>query len=184
MATAFNYNIKYTDKGFLIFLDEILLAISEKSCENIWHTNIKISGEVYIITKPRKLNSPVCIHDMNAGEKSGSISVPLFPFFFRKSVFFRESKPSITWCSKNLYSFHWVWKQHREILLEGVEDILHNGSNGVIKTTEFQDETYFLIVIGIFLSMYRKRWGVWGFLHKRHINLIRKKELDYLSDAI
>lgn len=171
MTTAFDYNIKYTGKGFLIFLDGILLAAIEKSSEDSWQAKVKISGQVYVITKPKKFSTPVSIQNMNAGEKSGFISVPLFPFFFRKSVFSREGRPPITWYSKNFYSFHWVWKRHDEILLEGVEDIMDGGRNGVLRATDYLDEPHLLIVAGIFLSIYRKQRGLLGLFPKRKDSL-------------
>lgn len=183
MTTAFNYNIKYTSKGFLIFLDEILLAAIEKNSERSWNAKVKISGQVYLITKPRKANAPVRIQNMNAGEESGSISVPLFPFFFRRSVFSRQGRPAITWYSKNFYSFHWAWKQQDEILLEGVEDILHGGRNGVLRATDYLDEPHLLIVAGIFLSLYRKQRGLLGIFQKRRASAQTRKERSYLSGS-
>jgi len=183
MTIAYNYRIKYTAGLCLIFLDEILLATIQQRCESNWDVNIKISGQNYVFAKPGKLNSPVSIHDINAGEKLGNISVPLFPFFFRSSVFLRENKPSISWCSKNFYSFHWVWKQGDDTMLEGVEDFVSGDNSGVIKLSSYLDEPYLLIIIGIFLSISRKRRGIFGLFNMKQEKANEKERQHYLTGA-
>lgn len=183
MTIAYNYRIKYTAGLCLIFLDEILLATIQQRCESNWDVNIKISGQNYVFAKPGKLNSPVSIHDINAGEKLGNISVPLFPFFFRSSVFLRENKPSISWCSKNFYSFHWVWKQGDDTMLEGVEDFVSGDNSGVIKLSSYLDEPYLLIIIGIFLSISRKRRGIFGLFNMKQDKANGKEKQHYLTGA-
>lgn len=183
MTIAYNYRIKYADGLCLVFLDEILLATIQQRCESKWEVNIKISGQNYVFAKPGKLNSPVSIHDINAGEKLGNISVPLFPFFFRSSVFLRENKPSISWCSKNFYSIHWIWKQGDDIMLEGVEDFMSADNSGVIKLSANLDEPFLLIITGIFLSMSRKRRGIYGLFSKKQNKANETENQHHLTGA-
>ena len=183
MTIAYNYRIKYAAGVCLIFLDEILLATIKQRCKTNWDVNIKISGQNYVFTKSGRLNSPVSIQDINAGEKLGNISVPLFPFFFRNSVFLRENKPCISWCSKNFYSFHWVWKQGDEIILEAVEDFVSGDNNGVIKLSSYLDEPYLLISIGVFLSISRKRRGIFRLFNTRQRKKGEGKTQYYLTGA-
>ncbi len=162
MEIAYRYSIQYGDDCYWIFLDEILLATISRGIVNTWHVNIKISGEYYLFTKSGKLNSSVNIQNINAGEKLGDISLPLLPFFFRRSIFSRKDGVRMSWFSKNFFSFHWMWKLNDDILLEGVEDFTRGNSSGMIKLFAYTHEPYLLIIAGIFLSISRKRRGLFG----------------------
>ncbi|MBK8787724.1 MAG: hypothetical protein IPN43_14805 [Chitinophagaceae bacterium] len=162
---AYRYRIQHTDGCYWIFLDDILLASLSRGAGNTWHVNIKISGENYLFTTSGKLNPLVNIQNINAGENIGEISLPLLPFFFRRSVFARKDGIQMSWFSKNFFSFHWMWKSNNDVLLEGVEDFTMGNGSGMIKISAYLQESYLLIIAGIFLSLSRKRRGFLGLVN-------------------
>ena len=183
MVVAYSYRIKYADDCYWIFLDEILLATITPGEQNSWLVNIKISGENYLFTKTGRLNPSVSIHNINTGEITGNIAMPLFPVIFQRSEFLRNDGTKISWISKSFFSFHWVWKLNNDILVEGVEDFVRSGNRGVIKLSAYQHESYLLIIAGIFLSIRRRRRLLFGLFDVQrkvindHYGLAEKKSL-------
>ncbi len=157
MVQAYSYRVEYYNNCHWVYLNEILLGTVDKGTGNTWYVNIELSGDNFLFTKFGFIKSTIYIQDINSGESIGSISIPLFPFFYQKFKFIYKGGNKLIWVGKNFFSFHWLWKLNKNTIVETVEDIVQGNSSGVITLSSYRNESNLLILTGVFLSLRRKR---------------------------
>ncbi len=165
MVHAYTYRIEYADNCYWVYLNQTLLGTIEKGVDHSWHINITLTGENFLFTRSGLLKPCIYIQDINSGDVTGNISIPLFPFLPFKSKFIYLGSHKLEWVCKSPLSLHWQWKSGRETIIEAVENINLSDRSGLVTVEIYKEESNLLILTGIFLSLLRKKRLSFGLLH-------------------